>query len=566
MTELDQFLAARDSLLAARTDYDKAYRSFTWPKLEKFNWARDYFDAFARDNDNAALWLVNEDGSEVRLTFEQMSQRSNRVANYLRAHGVKTGDVMLVMLGNVVPLWETMLATIKLGAIMVPATSLLTAADVRDRIHRGNVRHVIVENAEVSKFASFDSLVGRFVVGGDHAGWTRFEQSAEQSDQFEDVIHDAHAPFLRYFTSGTTSKPKLVEHSQQSYPVGHLSTMYWNGLQPGDVHWSLSSTGWAKHAYSSVFAPWNAGSCVFALNQSKFDAKRILTLLSTRPIDSFCAPPTVWRMLIQEDLSTYKPSQLREVAGAGEPLNPEVIEQVRRAWDLTVRDGYGQTETTLQIANAPGQRVKPGSVGRPLPGFTIELLDVDGHPSSQGEIAILLGTRPTGVLNAYAGDAAKTHEALGGAHYRTGDVASRDDDGYITFIGRADDIFKSSDYRMSPFELESVLLEHPDVAEAAIVPSPDPQRLSVPKAFITLRSGAAPEPQVALSILRFSRDQLAAFKRVRRLEFAELPKTVSGKIRRVELRQLEAARELSARRVNEFWEEDFPELKASSNC
>jgi acetyl-CoA synthetase len=562
MSELSRFIAARDALLATRDDYETAYRTFSWPELKHFNWARDYFDAFARGNSKPALWLVHDDGSEDKLSFEALSQRSNRVANLLRAHGVQPGDVILVMLGNVVPLWEAMLAAIKLGAVLIPATNMLTAADVQDRIRRGNVQHVIVDHAEIGKFASIDNLVGRFVVGADQPAWIRFEQAAEHSTDFDDVLRDAGAPLLRYFTSGTTSQPKLVEHSQQSYPVGHLSTMYWIGVQPGDVHWNISSPGWAKHAWSCFFAPWNAEACVFVLNQSKFSAERVLTTLSSRAIHTLCAPPTVWRMLIQEDLSAHRPSSLREVVGAGEPLNPEVIEQVRRAWGVTVRDGYGQTETTAQLGNTPGQLVKPGSVGRPLPGYTIALLDVQGRTGAHGEISVALAQRPIGLMSAYSGDASKTEEALGGTHYRTGDVASRDADGYFTFVGRADDIFKSSDYRISPFELESVLVEHPDIVEAAVVPSPDPQRMTVPKAFLVVRPGTTLDDELALSIFRFAQKQLAAYKRVRRIEFTDLPKTISGKIRRVELRELEAARDLTVRRAREFWADDFPELKA----
>jgi acetyl-CoA synthetase len=556
MSELNLFLAARDLLLVNRTDYEVAYREFTWPKLERFNWAHDYFDRFAQGNSQRALWLVQDDSSEHVLSFEALSRRSNCAANFLREHGVQRGDVVLMMLGNVIPLWETMLAAIKLGAVLIPATNLLTASDLQDRIERGNVRFVITEHTEAGKFEGISNLTMRFVTGADRAGWIRFEESAAYPNEFDDVARDVHAPFLRYFTSGTTSKPKLVEHSQQSYPVGHLSTMYWLGLRPDDVHWNISSTGWAKHAYT-LFAPWNAGACSFVLNQARFDARRILRTLCERPITAFCAPPTVWRMLIQEDLAAYAPGSLRELGAAGEPLNPEVIECVHRAWGLTVRDGYGQTETTAQLGNTPQQSVKPGSVGRPLPGYKITLLDPSGAEANQGEIAVSLEQRPIGVLTAYTGDLAKTQEALGQAHYRTGDIAERDADGYFTFIGRADDIFKSSDYRISPFELESALLEHPDVVEAAVVPSPDAARWSVPKAFISARAGAVVSDALAQSILQHARARLAPYQRIRRVEFAELPKTVSGKIRRVELRAFESERDLSIRRPHEWWEEDF---------
>jgi acetyl-CoA synthetase len=346
---------------------------------------------------------------------------------------------------------------------------------------------------------------------------------------------------LLYFTSGTTARPKLVLHSQQSYPVGHLSTMYWIGLQRGDVHWNISSPGWAKHAWSCFFAPWNAGATVFVYNYERFNARAVLDVVQRCGVTSLCAPPTVWRMMIKEDLAAYKPP-LRELVGAGEPLNPEVIEQVERAWGIRIRDGFGQTETTAQIGNSPGQLVKPGSMGRPLPGYRIELLDIDDQPASEGEISVLLDHRPLGLMLAYEGDDEKTAEVMRAGHYHTGDTATVDADGYYFYVGRNDDVFKSSDYRISPFELESVLVEHEDVLEAAIVPSPDPLRLSVPKAFITLRQGVEPSRDKAGEIFAFARERLAPYKRIRRIEFRELPKTISGKIRRVELRKQEAAR------------------------
>jgi acetyl-CoA synthetase len=365
---------------------------------------------------------------------------------------------------------------------------------------------------------------------------------------------------LLYFTSGTTSKPKLVLHSQQSYPVGHLSTMYWIGLKPGDVHWNISSPGWAKHAWSCFFAPWNAGATVFVYNYARFKAANILDVVCRCAVTSLCAPPTVWRMLIQEDLKRY-PVKIRELVSAGEPLNPEVIAQVKAAWDITIRDGFGQTESACLIGNSPGQKVKPGSMGRPLPGFSFSLLDPDDKPADEGEISVSLDPPPTGLMVEYVGDAEKTATVMRENHYHTGDVASRDEDGYYTYVGRADDVFKASDYRISPFELESVLIEHEAVAETAVVPSPDPLRLAVPKCFVMLRAGFEPSRELALSIFIHAREKLAPYKRIRRLEFFELPKTISGKIRRVELRKMEQARSGDARRPMEFWEEDLPELK-----
>jgi acetyl-CoA synthetase len=349
------------------------------------------------------------------------------------------------------------------------------------------------------------------------------------------------APVLEYFTSGTTSRPKLVRHTRQSYPVGHLSTMYWLGLRPGDVHWTISSPGWGKHAWSCFFAPFNAQACVFIYNYARFDGKAVLDTVVKHGVSSLCAPPTVWRMLIQERLADWK-VPLREAISAGEPLNPEVIEQVRAAWGLSIRDGFGQTETTAMIGNPPGQPLKPGSMGRPLPGYPVVLLDPDGRPGDEGEICIDLSRRPLALMEGYADDEAKTAEAMRDGHYHTGDVGTRDAEGYITYVGRADDVFKSSGYRISPFELESALIEHPAVTEAAVVPSPDPVRGSVPKAYVILAPGHEASAETAASIFAFLRTRVSPYKMIRRIEFSDLPKTISGKIRRVELRGQETGR------------------------
>ncbi len=564
MSAIDAFLQARDFLLANRTDYAAAIAGFRWPAMAEFNWALDYFDATARGNDRPALWVVGEDGGEQKLSFAEMSARSNRVANYLRGLGVKRGDRILMMLGNEVPLWETMLAAIKLGAVVIPSTPLLTTEDLRDRLERGEVRHVVASAVHAPKFAGLPGDYTRIAVGAPAEGWLDFAASAASSADFSpDGPTRADDPFLLYFTSGTTAKPKLVLHTQQSYPVGHLSTMFWIGLQPDDVHLNISSPGWAKHAWSCFFAPWNAGACIFIYNYSRFSAQALLGVLESKGVTTLCAPPTVWRMLIQEDLGAHRERlKLREVIGAGEPLNPEIIDQVRNAWGLTLRDGFGQTETTAQIGNSPGQAVKPGSMGRPLPGYGVVLLDAAGREADEGEVCLVMDPRPLGLMVGYMDNAEKTADVMRDGYYRTGDVASRDADGYITYVGRADDVFKASDYRISPFELESVLLEHPAVVEAAVVPSPDPVRLAVPKAFVILAQGVEPTRELARDIFLFLRDHLSPFKRIRRLEFSDLPKTISGKIRRVQLRAVEEERRKKGEKVAlEFFEEDFPELK-----
>jgi acetyl-CoA synthetase len=578
---LTEFLAARQFLLDHRDDLSTAYEQFRRPELDEFNWALEWFDRLGADPDTAgrpALWIVDPDGEQHRWTFAELSARSNQVANWLRGQGVRRGDRILLMLGNQVELWETILAAMKLGAVLIPATTLLGPADLRDRIDRGGVAYVVTAATGTSTFDDVPGSYGRISVGGGVTGligslirdWSDYADATNEPTDFTpDGITRAGDPLLLYFTSGTTATPKLVEHTHASYPVGHLSTMYWIGLEPGDVHLNISSPGWAKHAWSNVFAPWNAAATVLIVNYSRFDAAALLETMQQCGVDSFCAPPTVWRMLIQADLSTLTNPPAKLVA-AGEPLNPEVIEQVEKAWGVRIRDGFGQTETTVQIGNPPGQPIKPGSMGRPLPGYRVTLVDpASGEPADEGEICLELAERPLGLMVGYSGNAALNAEAMAGGRYHTGDVAARDADGYITYVGRTDDVFKASDYRISPFELESVLIEHPAVAEAAVVPSPDPVRLAVPKAYVLLADGHPPDRDTALSILQHARARLAPYQRIRRLEFAELPKTISGKIRRVTLRAREqelhpAAGSPSAPEpplTQEFRDQDFPELR-----
>ncbi|MEV7551193.1 AMP-binding protein [Amycolatopsis sp. NPDC089917] len=557
------FREARDYLQAHREDYETAYRDFTWPRPAEFNWALDWFDVIAADPANQeryALWIVEEDGIENRWTYPEMARRSNQVANWLRSLGVSRGDRLILMLGNQGELWQTILAAIKLGAVIIPASTLLGPADLADRVERGAAKHVVIRSADAHKFENVEGDYTRIVVGEQVEGWRSFVDAYEEAEDFTpDGPTAADDPLLLYFTSGTTAKPKLVQHTQVSYPVGHLSTMYWIGLEPGDVHLNISSPGWAKHAWSNVFAPWNAEATVFLYNYARFDAVALMAQMERCGITSFCAPPTVWRMLIQADLTVLKTPPVK-VVGAGEPLNPEVIDRIEKAWGVTIRDGFGQTESSVQIANTPGQDVVPGSMGRPLPGFAVALVDpVTGERAQEGEICLDLEKRPVGLMTGYADDDERSAAAFANGFYHTGDVGSIDERGYITYVGRTDDVFKASDYRISPFELESVLLEHDAVAEAAVVPAPDPIRLAVPKAYVVLANGHEPTADTAVSILAFAREHLAPYKRIRRLEFTELPKTISGKIRRVELRGRE--NDAAERPAGEFREEDFPQLK-----
>ena len=558
----EELRTARDFLLEHRDDYPAAYGGFSWPRPEHFNFAFDWFDAVlaAEHPDRTALKIIEDDRSEADYTFGDLSARSSQVAGWLGSHGIGGGRRILVLLGNQVELWECTLAAMKLGAVIIPASTLLGEDDLRDRLDRGDVSAVIARSELAPRFAGLHGSYTRIAVGEPVPGWLRYSDTEESFDSVTpDEPTKASDELLLYFTSGTTTLPKLVEHTHASYPIGHLSTMYWIGLRPGDVHLNVSSPGWAKHAWSCVFAPWLAGATICVFNYDRFHAPAMLDVLRDARVTTFCAPPTVWRMLIQQDLAAW-PTSLREVVGAGEPLNPEVIESVQRQWGLTVRDGFGQTETSLQIGNSPAQPLKLGSMGRPMPGFRITLVDpISGEPADEGEICVDLSPdRPVGVMSGYrekhGPDEERNARAFAGDRYHTGDVAQRDADGYITFVGRTDDVFKASDYRISPFELESVLIEHPAVAEAAVVPAPDELRLAVPKAYISLVAGQVPSRELAGDILHYAREHLAPYKRVRRLEFADLPKTISGKIRRVELRDSEAA---GTRHEGEYREEDF---------
>ena len=560
--DLNAFLSARDFLLQHRNDYEFVYRKFRWPQLTQFNWALDYFDGYARGNQKTALWIVDENGSELKLSYDQLSHRSNQVANFLLRNGVRRGDRIIVMLPNVVAMWEVMLASMKLGAVVIPAATLLTPDDLKDRLTRGQARHVITNAAFTGRFSELPGDYSRIVADEPVDGWVSYPDAYREEETYvPDAATKATDPMLLYFTSGTTAQPKLVLHTHQSYPVGHLATMYWIGLRPDDVHLNISSPGWAKHAWSSFFAPWNAGATIFVHNYARFDAKKTLEVVSRCEVTTLCSPPTVWRLLVLEDLGAY-PVKCKELVGAGEPLNPEVIEKVRQAWGLTIRDGFGQTETVLVIGNFPGQKVKPGSAGVAAPGHDIVLLDAGGNESTDGEIGIRLNPAPISLMAGYVDDPARTASVMEGGTYHTGDIASRDADGYYTYVGRADDVFKSSDYRLSPFELESALIEHPAIAEAAVVPAPDAIRWNVPKAYITLKPGVYPSKAVAQEIFVFIRKRLGPYKRIRRIEFAELPKTISGKIRRTQLRSEEKTdRPVEARREFEYWDVDFQELK-----
>ncbi|WP_315942989.1 AMP-binding protein [Nesterenkonia marinintestina] len=583
MSVTEQFTEARDHLVSLQQDWERAREEFVWPRFEQFNFALDWFDAVAASEARGsqdALVILEEDGSELRRSFADLSATSSRMANWLREKGVARGDRLILMLNNQVELWEVMLACIKLGAVMVPTTTQMGPADLQDRIDRAEAEWAVAGGEDLAKFAEVDGGYTLIHVPGVYAdeaarrtpevpGRTVLslpEAYGAPADFAPDGPTGAEDTLLLYFTSGTTSKPKLVEHTHTSYPVGHLSTMYWIGLEPGDVHLNVASPGWAKHAWSNFFAPWIAEATIFVHNFRKFDAGALMDAMDRVGVTSFCAPPTVWRMLIKADLSQLRTPPQKTIS-AGEPLNAEVIDQVQKAWGCTIRDGFGQTESTLQVANTPGRPVRIGAMGLPLPGYDVVLIDpVTGEESQEGEICLRLDPRPVGLMKGYFGAPDKNDEVFRDGVYHTGDIASQDEQGIVTYVGRADDVFKSSDYKISPFELESVLVQHPGVVEAALVPAPDEMRLAIPKAYVTLTAGYEPTEETAADILQFCLDRLAPYKRIRRIEFTELPKTISGKIRRVELRQHENDRAgagpddaASAPALGrEFREEDLP--------
>ncbi|MFE2772932.1 AMP-binding protein [Microbacterium resistens] len=541
--------AARDLLFAHATDHEGARTAFRWPELTEFNFALEWFDVIAGEKpDRPAVQIVSADLRARTWTYGELSARSDQVANGLRTAGIGRGDHVIVMLGNTIELWETMLGLTKIGAVAVPTSTLLSAADLAYRAEHGRARAIVTRGGLADRLAGIGPDVLRIAVGEVVPdGWLAFAEAADAAAA--EFVPDAPTPAgdtaLLYFTSGTTNRPKLVQHTHVSYPVGHLSTMWWLGLRPDDVHLNISSPGWAKHAWSSFYSPFLAEATVFVYDYDRFDADTLMRVMDTHHVSTFCAPPTVWRMLIQADLTrlTRPP---RELVGAGEPLNPEVITRVRTAWGGTIRDGFGQTEMTCCVGNSPGQPVKDGSMGRPLPGYPVVLLDpATGEPTErEGEIALDLSAAPLGLMAGYYADPDATAASRAGGFHHTGDIATRDEEGYLTYVGRADDVFKASDYKVSPFELESVLLEHDDVVEAAVVPSPDPTRLAVPKAYVCLTSAGAEDPvRTAGSIFAHARAHLSPHLWVRIIEFVpELPKTISGKIRRVELRAREAER------------------------
>ncbi len=539
------FKQARDTLLRHREDLTAARREFSWPRPDTFNWALDWFDPMSRDNHRTALRVVGGEG-DVELSFADLSRRSDQVANWLRDQGVRRGDPVLVALDNRPALWETVLASIKLGAVVVPTYVTASPAELADRVVRAGVRHVVAEAALAPRFEGLPGRWTRISVGGEPAGWIDHRHSRSAPADFRpDAATAADDPLFCYFTSGTTSLPKMVLHTHLSYPVGHLSGMYWNGLRPGDVHLNISAPGWAKHAWSSFFVPWNAEAQIVALAAERSGPEHIAQVLRTREVTSFCAPPSVWRALVRHGIGR-RPPVLREATSAGEPLDPEVFRTVRDAWGVEIRDGYGQTETTGQLGTPPGRRAVPGRMGWPMPGYRAVVVHPETGtplpPGETGELCVDLGVdpadRPVGVMAGYAGDERRTAAAFAGGLYHTGDLVVGEADGSFRYVGRADDMFKSFDHRISPLELERVLLSHPAVADAAVVPHPHPIGQWVAKAFVVPAASHTGDRSTAREVFAHLDEELPPQKQVHLLTFTDrLPRTASGKVRRAELRE-----------------------------
>jgi len=536
--------------LAAAGAYE-ALEQRPLPKPEFFNWTADIVEGLhlAAHPDKPALVLASDTGSRT-LSYAELTGQANQLLHYWRQRGVQQHDAVLLMVPVCAELWQTYLAGIKGGQVLIPAASILTVKDLEYRFGALLPTVVIADAENAAKIDQAEQALGQRIAlkmlvgeaGETRAGWVGFAELAGLPTTAESAPTRADDTLFLFFTSGTTGLPKVVIHTHFSYPVGHLSTAAWIGLRPSDRHCNISQSGWAKFAWSSFFAPLSLGATLVAHQSTgRFTGGPLLAALAREQVTTFCAPPTVLRLLILEDLAAYPLPTLRECVSAGEPLNPEVIAAWQRGTGHRLRDGYGQTESTAMVYNLPGAAVRPGSMGRPSFMYDVAIADDAGalQPDlAEGHLVVRTGTgRPNGLFAGYFGEPERAATVFRHGLYYTGDKAYRDPDGYFWFVGRSDDVIKSSDYRIGPFEVESVLLEHPAVAEAAVVGRPHAIRGHEVKAFVLLVPGTAPTPELARELFAYGRTHLAPYKAPRWLEFvAELPKTISGKIRRVELR------------------------------
>ena len=540
--------------------YEDLCANFKIDVPEYYNFGFDVIDAWAKkDRNKLAMIWTDQKGNEKKYTFFDLMRLSNQAVNICIKYGIKKGDRVMLMLPRAPEWWIFTIALIKLGAVYCPATTMLTPKDLKYRIQAAGISMIITLAEHAEKVEEIreecPTLAVRLMIDGVRDGWVSYpvelDYPAPCSHKLVNLpgMHRTKAtdPLLIFFTSGTTGEPKMVIHNH-SYPLGHLVTaQLWHDLRPNDLHLTISDTGWGKSAWGKLYGQWIVGACIFVYDiRGRFHATEILPLLEKYGITTFCCPPTIYRMLILADLGKFDLTDLRHCCSAGEAINPEVI----RAWEegtgRTIYEGYGQTETVLCIGTLPGMKAKPGSMGRPMPGWHIELLDDDGNPvgvGEEGRIAIKVDPRPVGLFSGYLNNSDENHKVFSNGFYFTGDKAYMDEDGYFWFIGRDDDVIKSSGYRIGPFEVESAIMEHPAVQEAAVVGSPDVLRGLVVKAFVVLKPGNRPTESLVKDIQKQVKRVTAPYKYPRLIEFVEsLPKTISGKIKRHELRDLEMKR------------------------
>ena len=536
------------------TDYAATCRSFRLPTPERFNWAFDTFDGWARDPAKLALLWVAADGQPRRFTYAELAERSRRFANALAGLGVAAGERVFIMLPRVYQWWEIVLGCIRARAVSVPGTTLLTTKDIEYRLNIAEASVVITDEdnqEKIERVLPRCPTVKHRIVVGRGGGWHEYEPLLRRaSPQMAHPRNASGDPMMIYFTSGTTGYPKMVLHTHASYPIGHVITgKFWLDNTPDDLHWTISDTGWAQAAWTCLFAPWNMGAALFVWDArgKRFEPEEALTMFERFPITTFFAPPTAYRMLVQEPLKKYRFPTLRHCLGAGEAVNPEVIAAWKEGTGHHIYEGYGQTETVLVAATFPATPWKPGSMGPAAPGHRLAIVDETGRElprGSEGDIAIAVKPeRPVGMFREYWKNPEATANCHRGDWYVTGDRASMDEDGYIWFVGRADDVINSASYRIGPFEVESALVEHPAVQEAAVIGKPDALRGEIVKAFVVLAPGYPPTDALVGELQEHVKTVTAPYKYPREIEFVpDLPKTISGKIRRTELRQLERAR------------------------
>ena len=545
-------------------DYDQTYKNFFIDTPKRYNFAFDVVDAWAKkDRNRLALIWVNQDGEEKKFTFWDMMIRSNEAANILMKYGIQKGDRILLMLPRMPEWWILVLGIMKLGAIFCPSPAMLTVKDIAYRIKVGNFKMAITDTNNMEKVdevaSACPSLQLRMIVD-DMQGerpitpWIGYQNELRYPAPVSTMLISSAGrkvystdPMLIYFTSGTTKDPKMALHDY-AHPLGQVVTAkFWHDLNEHDVHFTVSDTGWAKCGWGKIYGQWSCGACVFVYAyHTRFNATELLPCIERYGITSFCAPPTIYRMLIIADLKKFSFNALRSCTSAGEPLNPEVIKIWKESTGIDIREGYGQSESCCCIAMYPGMEVRRGSMGKPMPGWEITLMDDEGKPCPQGEvgrIAISTNPRPVGLFKEYLNSPEENAAMFVDGWYYTGDKAYIDADGYYWFMGRTDDVIKSAAYRISPFEVESTLLEHEAVKESAVVASPDAIRGVVAKAFVVLHDNYEPTEKLARDIQDFVKRSTAPYKYPRLVEFIpELPKTLSGKIKRAELRQREMQR------------------------